>query len=306
MAQTTPNHTKTVSGWAASDPSGHIAPYTFKRRATGADDVAIEILYCGICHTDLHYAKNEWGITMYPVVPGHEITGLVTEVGSNVRSFQVGDRVGVGCMAASCLKCDLCQTSQENYCDKLQLTCNGVFWDGSITYGGYSKMLVADHRFVVRIPENLPMDAAAPLLCAGVTVFTPLKDSGMLRSPGRRLGVIGLGGLGHLAVKFGKAFGQHVTVISTTPEKEREARERLGVDDFVVSSDEEEMQARRKTMDLIIDTVSAQHDLGTYLELLKVDGTLSLVGAPEKPLHLQAFPLIFGHVKEDRGSTKIF
>ncbi|GKE71542.1 probable cinnamyl alcohol dehydrogenase 6, partial [Tanacetum coccineum] len=146
MAQTTPNHKLTVSGWAAHDSSGVVTPYTFKRRVNGADDVAIKILYCGICHTDIHHVKNDWGITMYPVVPGHEITGVVTEVGSNVKGFKIGDRVGVGCIAASCLKCDFCKVSEENYCDKLQFTYNGIFWDGSITYGGYSEMLVADHR----------------------------------------------------------------------------------------------------------------------------------------------------------------
>ncbi|KAJ8772575.1 hypothetical protein K2173_027752 [Erythroxylum novogranatense] len=294
MAQEAPNLTQTVSGWAAHDISGKISPYTFKRRENGINDVTIKILYCGICHTDLHYAKNDWGITMYPVVPGHEITGVITEVGSNVKEFKVGDRVGVGCLAATCLECEFCKSSQENYCDQLQFTYNGIFWDGTVTYGGYSDMLVADHRYVVRIPENLPMDAAAPLLCAGITVFTPLKDSSLLDSPKKKIGIVGLGGLGHMAVKFGKAFGHHVTVISTSPSKEREAKERLGADDFLISTDSEHMQAGKRTLDFILDTVSAKHPLGPILELLKVNGTLSVVGAPDRPFDLSAFPLIFG------------
>ncbi|KAH7567101.1 hypothetical protein ACOSQ2_011484 [Xanthoceras sorbifolium] len=294
MAQTTPNHTQTVAGWAAHDSSGKITPYIFKRRENGINDVTIKVMYCGICHTDLHHVKNDWGITMYPVVPGHEITGMITKVGSNVKNFKVGDRVGVGCSAASCLECEFCKDSQENYCDQIQFTYNGIFWDGSITYGGYSEMLVADHRYVVHVPDNLPMDAAAPLLCAGITVFTPMKDSNLLESPGKKIGVVGLGGLGHVAIKFGKAFGHHVTVISTSPSKEKEAKERLGADDFIVSTDPKQMQAGKRTLDFIVDTVSAKHSLGPLLELLKVNGTLSMVGAPDKPVELPSFPLIFG------------
>ncbi|CAI9777912.1 unnamed protein product [Fraxinus pennsylvanica] len=294
MAQTTPNHTLTVSGWAAHDSSGNITPYTFKRRENGVNDLTIEVLYCGICHTDLHQVRDDWGTTMYPIVPGHEITGIITKVGSNVSNFKVGDRAGVGCLAASCLNCEYCKDGQENYCDQLQFTYNGIFWDGSITYGGYSKFLVADHRYVVRIPENLPMDAAAPLLCAGITVFSPLKDNNLLDSPGKRIGIVGLGGLGHVAVKFGKAFGHHVTIISTSPSKEKEAKERLGADDFIISTNYEQMQTKSRTLDFILDTVSAVHSLGPTLELLKVNGTLAMVGAPEKPLELPSFPLIFG------------
>ncbi|KAG5250297.1 cinnamyl alcohol dehydrogenase [Salix suchowensis] len=301
MAQTTPNHTQTVSGWAVLDSSGKAVPHTFKRRENGVDDVTIEIMYCGICHTDLHFARNDWGITMYPVVPGHEITGIITKVGSNVNKFRLGDRVGVGCLAASCLECDFCKSSRENYCDQIQLTYNGIFWDGSITYGGYSKFMVADHRYVVRIPENLPMDATAPLLCAGITVFSPFKDSNLVDSPGKKVGVVGLGGLGHLAVKFGKAFGHHVTVISTSPFKEKEARERLGADAFIVSTNARELQAARRTLDFIVDTVSAKHSLGPILELLTVNGTLAVVCAPDQPMELPAFPLIFGK-RSIRGS----
>ncbi|KAJ9675087.1 hypothetical protein PVL29_024153 [Vitis rotundifolia] len=231
---------------------------------------------------------------MYPVVPGHEITGVVTKVGTNVTRFKTGDRVGVGCLAASCLECEFCKSSQENYCDQIQFTYNGIFWDGSITYGGYSRMLVADQRYVVRVPENLPMDAVAPMLCAGITVYSPMKDTKMLESPGKKLGIIGLGGLGHVAVKFAKAFGLHVTIISTSPSKEKEAKERLGADHFIVSTDPKQMQAGKRSLDFLLDTVSANHSLGHYLELLKVNGTMVIVGAPEKPMELPSFPLIFG------------
>lgn len=294
MAQTTPNPTQTVSGWAAHDTSGNITPYVFKRRENGINDVTIQVLYCGMCHTDLHHVRNDWGITMYPVVPGHEITGIVTKVGNNVTNFMVGDKVGVGCLAASCLECEFCKDSQENYCDQIQFTYNGIFWDGSITYGGYSEMLVADQRYVVHIPENLPMDATAPMLCAGITVYCPMKDNGLFDCSGKRVGVVGLGGLGHVAVKFAKAFGHHVTVISTSPSKEQEARNHLGADDFVLSTDVAQMQKGKRTLDFILDTVSGKHSLGPLLELLKVNGTLVIVGAPDKPMDLPSFPLIFG------------
>ncbi|KAK4276491.1 hypothetical protein QN277_014633 [Acacia crassicarpa] len=294
MDKTTPNHTQTVSGWAAHDSSGKITPFTFQRRENGANDVTIQILYCGICHTDLHYAKNDWGITMYPVVPGHEIVGVITKVGSNVKGFKEGDRAGVGCLAATCLDCEYCNTHQENYCQQLQFTYNGLFWDGTITYGGYSHMIVADYRYVVHIPEKLNMEGAAPLLCAGITVFSPMKDHGLVESGGKRIGVVGLGGLGHMAVKFGKAFGHHVTVISRSADKEWEAKHRLGADEFIVSSEQKQMEGGKKTMDFILDTVSGQHSLLPLLELLKINGTLFIVGAPSQPLELPAFPLIFG------------
>ncbi|XP_078166817.1 putative cinnamyl alcohol dehydrogenase 6 [Carex rostrata] len=291
--ETTANHTQIVTGWAGKDSSGKVTPYVFKRRENGPEDVTIKVLFCGMCHTDLHYLKNDWGITMYPIVPGHEITGVVTKVGSGVTNFKIGDRVGVGCIYASCLNCEFCESSEENYCDQVQFTYNGIFWDGSITYGGYSEMLVADNRYVVHVPDNLPLDATAPLLCAGITVYSPMKHHNMLQA-GKKLGVVGLGGLGHVAVKFGKAFGLHVTVISTSPTKEREAKERLNADGFIVSTDPKQMQAASRSLDYIIDTVSAHHSLGPILELLKVNGKMVLVGAPDKPVDLPSFPLIFG------------
>ncbi|KAJ4800640.1 Cinnamyl alcohol dehydrogenase [Rhynchospora pubera] len=291
--EATANHTQIVTGWAGKDSSGKVAPHVFKRRENGPEDVTIKVQFCGMCHTDLHYLKNDWGITMYPVVPGHEITGIITKVGLNVTNFKVGDRVGVGCIYASCLNCEFCEASEENYCDQVQFTYNGIFWDGSITYGGYSEMLVANNRYVVRIPESLPLDAAAPLLCAGITVYSPMKHHNMFQA-GKKLGVVGLGGLGHVAVKFGKAFGLHVTVISTSPNKEKEAKELLNVDGFIVSTDPKQMQASSRSLDYIIDTVSAKHSLGPILELLKVNGKMVLVGAPDKPVDLPSFPLIFG------------
>ncbi|CAL5033028.1 unnamed protein product [Urochloa decumbens] len=292
--EVTAKHTQTVAGWAAMDESGKVDPFIFKIRENGVDDVTIKVLYCGMCHTDLHFMKNHFDITMYPVVPGHEITGVVTKVGANVSGFKAGDRVGVGCIVEACLACDHCCRSEENYCDKLVLTYNGILSDGSITYGGYSEMLVVHQKFVARIPDALPLDAAAPLLCAGITVYSPMKRHGMLTKSGGSLGVVGLGGLGHIAVKFGKAFGLRVTVVSTSPAKEKEAREVLNADDFIVSTDRKQMQAKMKSLDYIIDTIPAKHSLGPLLELLKVSGVLALVAAPDQPIELPSFPLIFG------------
>ena len=212
-------------------------------RENGVDDVTIKVLYCGMCHSDLNFLKNDWGITIYPVVPGHEVTGVVTEVGASVSGFKVGDRVAVGCIVEACFDCDRCHLSEENYCEKLVLTYNSILSDGSVTYGGYSETLVVHNKFIARIPDSLPPEAAAPLLCAGTTVFSPMKQHGMLQSGGS-LGVVGLGGLGPIAVKFGKAFGLSVTVISSSPAKEKQAREGLKADDFIVSTDQEQMQVR--------------------------------------------------------------
>ncbi|KAA0036359.1 hypothetical protein IC582_018295 [Cucumis melo] len=286
-------HPKKAFGWAASDTSGILSPFHFSRRETGENDVAFKVLYCGICHSDLHMVKNEWGNTIYPIVPGHEIVGEVTEVGSKVKNFKVGDKVGVGCMVGSCRSCDNCSNDLENYCPKMILTYSSKDSDGSITYGGYSDCMVANEHFIVRIPDSIPLQAGAPLLCAGITVYSPLRYFG-LDKPGMKIGVVGLGGLGHVAVKFAKAFGAKVTVISTSPNKKQEATERLGADSFLVSRDQEQMQAARGTLDGIIDTVSATHPLLPLLSLVKTHGKLVLVGAPEKPLEIPAFALIGG------------
>ncbi|KAM7261598.1 hypothetical protein ACFE04_020675 [Oxalis oulophora] len=289
----TEEHPIKAIGWAAHDTSGHLSPFNFSRRKTGEMDVRFKVMYCGICHSDVHMVKNEWGSTIYPVVPGHEIVGIVTEVGSNVRKLKVGDRVGVGCMVESCHSCQSCDDNLENYCSKMVLTYGSKNLDGTITYGGYSDFMVADEHFVVRIPDNLPLDASAPLLCAGITVYSPLKYYG-LDKPGMNIGVVGLGGLGHVAVKFAKAMGLKVTVISTSPNKKKEAIECLGADSFLVSRDQDQLMAAVGTLDGIIDTVSAQHPLQPLISLLKPNGKLVMVGAPEKPLELPVFPLLVG------------
>ncbi|KAK6131313.1 hypothetical protein DH2020_034942 [Rehmannia glutinosa] len=254
-------------GWAARDPSGFLSPLKFARRATGERDVQFKVLYCGICHSDLHSVKNEWGSAQYPLIPGHEIVGVVTEIGSNVQKFKVGDKVGVGCLVNSCRKCDQCARNLENYCPAPIFTYNSVLPDGSVTYGGYSDIMVADEDFIIRWPENFPMDKGAPLLCAGITTYSPLKNFG-LDKPGLHIAVVGLGGLGHVAVKFAKAFGTKVT-----PEPA-------------------EMQAAAGSLDGIIDTVSAAHPVQPLFNLLKPDGKLIVVGAPEKPLEVPVFSLI--------------
>ncbi|KAJ0464352.1 putative cinnamyl-alcohol dehydrogenase [Helianthus annuus] len=280
-------------GYAARDTSGVLSPLTFSRRATGDKDVRFKVLYCGICHSDLHFIKNEWGVTTYPITPGHEIVGIVTEVGSKVEKFKVGDKVGVGCIVGSCNSCESCAKDLESYCPKQILTYGYIDHDGTRTYGGYSDHMVADEHFVLRWPENLPLDSGAPLLCAGITTYSPLRHFG-LDKPGVKVGVVGLGGLGHAAVKFAKAFGAEVTVFSTTPAKKQEAVEGLKADHFIVSKDQKQMQSAASTLDGIIDTVSASHSIAPLLNALKPDGKLVLVGAPEKPFDLAAFSLITG------------
>ncbi|KAK6923252.1 Alcohol dehydrogenase, N-terminal, partial [Dillenia turbinata] len=286
-------HRQKAFGWAARDASGVLSPFKFSRRATGDEDVAFKVLYCGICHSDLHNIKNEWGSSTYPLVPGHEIVGIVTEVGSKVQKFKVGDRVGVGCLVGACRSCDSCSQHLENYCPKMVLTYKSIDYDGNTTYGGYSDIMVVNEHYAIHFPENLPLDAGAPLLCAGITVYSPLKYYG-LDKPGLHIGVVGLGGLGHVAVKFAKAFGVKVTVISTSPAKMSEAIQHLGADAFLVSRDPEQMRGAMGTMDGIIDTVSAFHPLMPLIGLLKSDGKLVMVGAPEKPLELAVFPLLAG------------
>lgn len=286
-------HPQKAFGWAARDSSGILSPFHFSRRENGDDDVTIKILYCGVCHSDLHCAKNEWGFTNYPVVPGHEIVGIVTKTGKNVTKFKEGDQVGVGVLVGSCRKCECCQQDLENYCPRCIFTYSATYHDGTKTYGGYSNMVVVDQHFVLRFPDNLPPDSGAPLLCAGITVYSPMKYYGMTE-PGKHLGVAGLGGLGHIAVKFGKAFGLKVTVISGSPSKKNEAIDKLGADAFLLSSDPAQIKAALGTMDFIIDTVSAVHPLAPLLALLKLNGKLITVGLPNKPLELPIFPLAMG------------
>ncbi|KAL8132744.1 mannitol dehydrogenase-like [Apium graveolens] len=286
-------HPVKALGWAARDTTGLLSPFKFSRRATGDNDVRFKVLYCGICHSDLHMIKNEWGFTKYPIVPGHEIVGVVTEVGSKVEKVKVGDNVGVGCLVGSCRSCDSCVDNMENHCANQIMTYGSPYFNGTITHGGYSESMVADEHFILRWPENLPLASGAPLLCAGITTYSPLKYFA-LDKPGTKVGVVGLGGLGHVAVKLAKAFGAHVTVISTSESKKKEALEKLGADSFLISRDPEQMQGAMSSLDGIIDTVSATHPLAPLLGLLKPNGKLVMVGGPEKPLELPVFPLLKG------------
>ncbi|KAJ1382152.1 Polyketide synthase, enoylreductase domain [Sesbania bispinosa] len=280
-------------GWAARDNSGILSPFHFTRRANGDNDITIDILYSGICHSDLHMVKNEFGLSIYPMVPGHEIVGKVTKVGRKVTKLNVGDIAGVGGVVGSCGSCSDCTKGFYVYCPKMILTYSARYHDGSITQGGYSDKLVVDQNFAVLVPKSLPLDGAAPLLCAGITVYSPMKYFG-LAQPGLHLGVAGLGGLGHVAVKFAKAFGMQVTVISTSLTKKKEALERLGADAFLVSQDQQQLQDAMGTMDAIIDTVSAHHSIQSLIGLLKTSGKLILVGAPALPLEVLAMPLLLG------------
>ncbi|CAK9161574.1 unnamed protein product [Ilex paraguariensis] len=282
-------------GWAVRDSSGIFSPFHFTRRANGENDITMKILYCGICHSDLHMAKNEVGISLYPMVPGHEIVGVVTKVGNKVKKFKVGDKTAVGCMVGSCGSCNSCQDDLENYCPKSINTYTFFEREGTKNYGGYSNILVVDEHFAVRFPDNLSPEGGAPLLCAGIAVYSPMKYFG-LSEPGKHLGVVGLGGLGHVAVKFAKAFGMKVTVISTSLSKKEEALEQLGADSFLVSRDPEQMQAAVGTMDGILDTVSVPHALQPLIDLLKCNGKLIMLGAPdlEKPVELSVLPLLLG------------
>jgi alcohol dehydrogenase (NADP+) len=283
--------TTQARSYAAQSATSRLAPFTIPRRDPGAQDVSIEILFCGVCHSDLHQARGEWGNTIYPCVPGHEIVGRVTEVGSGVTKFQVGDLAAVGCMVDSCRSCPNCQKGEEQYCLQFPtFTYNGqdkVL--GGPTFGGYSSHIVVDEAFTLKVPTNLDLAAVAPLLCAGITTYSPLRHWKV--GPGQKVGIVGLGGLGHMGVKFAHAFGAHVVLFTTSPSKIEDGK-RLGADEVVVSRNADEMQAHAGSFDFILDAVSAEHDINAYLSLLKLDGTLCLVGAPEKPLPVAAFNLL--------------
>jgi uncharacterized zinc-type alcohol dehydrogenase-like protein len=264
---------------------------TISRRNPTDSDVQIDILYCGVCHSDLHFARNEWGFTQYPAVPGHEIIGRVTAVGDAVKKFKVGELVGVGCLVDSCRTCPYCSEGLEQFCPDMVMTYGSMDKHlGTPTYGGYSQGIVVTEEFVLRIPGNLNAAAAAPLLCAGITTYSPLRRWKV--GQGQKVGVVGLGGLGHMAVKFASAFGAHVVLFTTSPGKTADAA-RLGAHEVVISKDEAQMAAHAATFDFILDTVSAAHDVTAYINLLKRDGNMVLVGAPEKPLAIAAFPLLF-------------
>ncbi|APT56195.1 hydroxyacid dehydrogenase [Roseomonas gilardii] len=282
----------TCTGYAAEAATAPLAPFTFERRDPGPMDVRIDILYCGVCHSDLHQARNEWHNTLYPCVPGHEIVGRVTAVGAAVTRFRVGDLAGVGCMVDSCRECASCQEGLEQYCERGFVgTYNGEDRQGGgHTFGGYSRAVVVDQAFVLKVPENLDLAAVAPLLCAGITTYSPLRHWKV--GPGQRVGIVGLGGLGHMAVKFARAFGAHVVLFTTSASKVEDAL-RLGAHEVVLSRDEAAMAREANSFDFILDAVAAQHDINAYLGLLKRDGTLVQVGAPEQPLPVAVFSLIF-------------
>ncbi len=285
-------NTKAYSAASATSP---LAATQIKRRNPTEHDVQIEILFCGICHSDVHSVRNEWGSmisTVYPIVPGHEIVGRVTQVGSAVTKYKPGDLAAIGCMVDSDGICPQCKAGFEQFCQNVIFTYNSPDkYLGGVTYGGYSDSIVADERFVLRVPENLDLAGVAPLLCAGITTYSPLHHWGV--TEGKKVGVVGLGGLGHMAVKFAHAFGAHVVVFTTSPDKTEDAL-RLGADEVVVSHNADEMQKHAGSFDFILDTVSAKHDINAYLNLLRPDGNITLVGAPEKPLDVAAFSLIMG------------
>lgn len=277
-------------GYAAYSPNEPLRPFSFERREVGEHDVLIRIEYCGICHSDIHQARDEWGGSIFPMVPGHEIVGRVTEVGPGVTRYTPGDLVGVGCYVNSCRACTSCQSGLEVYCEgKISFTYNGTEQDGSPTYGGYSSNIVVDERYVLRVPTTIPPASAAPLLCAGITTYSPLRYIGVQK--GQRIGVMGLGGLGHMAVKFAASFGAEVVVLSTSANKEQDAR-RLGAHDFVVTKNEAQMGQLAGKFDAIIDTVAAPHDINTPLTLLRRDGVLIMVGLPPEALPLNIANLI--------------
>jgi alcohol dehydrogenase (NADP+) len=282
-----------AKAYSAASATSAMASTTIPRRDATENDVQIEILFCGICHSDLHSVRNEWSEfmpTQYPIVPGHEIVGRVTKVGSAVTKFKPGDVAAVGCMVDSDGTCPECRAGFENFCPNMVLTFNSPDKHlGDVTYGGYSESIVVDQRFVLRVPSNLSVAGTAPLLCAGITTYSPMHRWGVTK--GKKVGVVGLGGLGHMGVKFAHAFGAHVVVFTTSPKKKEDAL-RLGADEIVVSRNADEMQKHVESFDFMLDTVSAEHDVNAYLNLLRRDGNLTIVGAPPKPLGVAAFSLI--------------
>lgn len=281
-----------AKSYAAQTPTSSLAPWNFERREVGAHDVQFDINYCGVCHSDLHQIRNEWFPGIFPMVPGHEVVGKVTKIGGAVKKFKVGDLVGVGCLVDSCRGCENCKQGLEQYCTVGAVpTYNGMGKDSLPTYGGYSNIMVVHEDFTLRISEKISLAAAAPLLCAGITTYSPLRHWKI--GKGHRLAVLGLGGLGHMAVKFGAAFGAEVTVLSTSASKEAEAK-KLGAHKFVLTSDPAQAKSVKGYFDFIIDTVSAEHDFRFYLSMLKTNGTHILVGLPSKALEIQPFSIVGG------------
>jgi len=288
---TTTIRAKEVRAFGTEAADARLQQLNIQRRKPTPHDVEIEILYCGVCHSDLHTARNEWHGTIYPCVPGHEIVGKIVSVGNHVKKFKVGDHAAVGCMVDSCRDCEYCKEGLEQYCE---VGNTGTYnspdkYLGTQTYGGYSESIVVDENFVLRLPKNLDLAATAPLLCAGITTYSPLRHWKV--GPGKKVGIVGLGGLGHMGVKLAKAMGAEVIVYTTSTSKVEDAK-RLGAHDVVLSKDEDQMQRYAGKLHFVLDAVSAQHDINVYLSLLRVDGSLALVGAPEHPLPVAAFSLI--------------
>ena len=288
---TTTIRAKEVRAFGTEAADARLQQLNIQRRKPTPHDVEIEILYCGVCHSDLHTARNEWHGTIYPCVPGHEIVGKIVSVGNHVKKFKVGDHAAVGCMVDSCRDCEYCKEGLEQYCE---VGNTGTYnspdkYLGTQTYGGYSESIVVDENFVLRLPKNLDLAATAPLLCAGITTYSPLRHWKV--GPGKKVGIVGLGGLGHMGVKLAKAMGAEVIVYTTSTSKVEDAK-RLGAHDVVLSKDEDQMQRYAGKLHFVLDAVSAQHDINAYLSLLRVDGSLALVGAPEHPLPVAAFSLI--------------
>ena len=280
-------------GYAAHDTKSALVPWSFERREPGPRDVVVEIAFCGICHSDIHQVRDEWGGSMYPMVPGHEIVGTVTAVGADVKKFKVGDLAGVGVMVNSCRTCANCKADLENYCMKQFVgTYNAKDYDGSITYGGYSNNIVCDMRYVHTLSPKFAgkLAGVAPLLCAGITTYSPMRHWGVTK--GKKVGVVGLGGLGHMAVKFAHALGAHVVVFTTSPGKKDDAL-RLGADEVVISRNADEMAKHAGSFDFILDAVAVPHDINAYINLLARDGNLTMVGAPDQPMPVSVFGLLF-------------
>ncbi|MGO8021189.1 NAD(P)-dependent alcohol dehydrogenase [Rhizobium leguminosarum] len=280
-----------AGGYAATDATQPLTPFTFERRPPNEDDVVISIQYCGVCHSDIHQARNEWQISVYPMVPGHEIAGIVTEVGSRVTKFKLGDRVGVGCFINSCVHCETRDVDLEQYLPGNVQTYNDVDVDGSRTQGGYSSSIVVKEGYVLHIPDNLPLNAAAPLLCAGITLYSPLHH--WQAGPGKKVAILGMGGLGHMGVKIAHAMGAEVTVLSQSLSKKSDG-ERFGADHYYATNNPQTFEKLAGYFDLIICTISSQIDWDAHIKLLKVDGTMVLVGLPENPIPIGAFSLVTG------------
>ncbi|GAC1411894.1 MAG: NAD(P)-dependent alcohol dehydrogenase [Candidatus Velthaea sp.] len=281
-----------TKGYAAAAAGAPLTPFSFERRDVRPNDVVIDIKFCGICHSDIHQVRDEWGGSQFPMVPGHEIAGVVASVGSDVSKFKVGDRVGVGCFVDSCRTCENCKAGLEQFCTVGMIgTYNATDKDGSPTMGGYSERIVVDEKYTLRIPDNLPLDAAAPLLCAGITLYSPLKH--WKAGPGKNIAIVGFGGLGHMGVKLAHALGAKVTVLSQSLSKEADGK-RLGADHYYATSDPQTFEKLAGSFDLIINTVSAVLDWNQYLGLLKVDGTMVVVGIPDQPVPIEAFGIVMG------------